>query len=167
MKNYRFVILYVVFVVAQIVFCNFFGLSRYVLVSVLPVLILMLPLGWGSIPSMLTAFAMGFAVDFFSNGMLGITSFALVPVALVRRFVVGIVFGAEKSARGEEITVERLGIPKAALAALMLCSLYFILFVWVDSAGTYSFLAALLRVILSVLVSTPVCVAVARLLRSQ
>lgn len=167
MKNYRFVILYVVFVVAQIVFCNFFGLSRYVLVSVLPVLILMLPLGWGSIPSMLTAFAMGFAVDFFSNGMLGITSFALVPVALVRRFVVGIVFGAEKSARGEEITVERLGIPKAALAVLMLCTLYFILFVWVDSAGTYGFLAGLFRVVLSVLVSTPVCVAVARLLRSQ
>lgn len=167
MKNYRFVILYVVFVVAQIVFCNFFGLSRYVLVSVLPVLILMLPLGWGSIPSMLTAFAIGFVVDFFSNGMLGITSFALVPVALVRHFVVGIVFGAEKSARGEEITVERLGIPKAALAALMLCTLYFILFVWVDSAGTYGFLAGLFRVVLSVLVSTPVCVAVARLLRSQ
>ena len=62
---------------------------------------------------------------------------------------------------------QRLGIPKVALASLILCSLYFILFVWVDSAGTYGFLAGLFRVVLSVLVSTPVCVAVARLLRSQ
>lgn len=167
MKNYRFVILYVVFVIAQIVLVNFFGLSRYLLISVLPVLILMLPLSLGAIPAMLIAFALGFAVDFFSNGMLGITPFALVPVALVRRFVVSIVFGAEKSARGEEITVERLGILKVALASLILCSLYFILFVWVDSAGTYSFWAALFRIILSILVSTPVCVAVARLLRPQ
>lgn len=167
MKNYRFVILYVVFVIAQIVFCNFFGLSRYLLVSVLPVLILMLPLSFGSVLTMLIAFAMGFVVDFFSSGMLGMTSFALVPVALVRRFVVGIVFGAEKSARGEEITVERLGFPKAALALLMLCSLYFILYVWVDSAGTCGFWAALVRIVLSVIASTPVCVAVARLLRPQ
>lgn len=167
MKNVRFIILYVVFVIAQIVLCNFFGLSRYLLISVLPVLILMLPLSWGALYSMLFAFALGFAVDFFSNGMLGITSFALVPVALVRRFVVSIVFGAEKSARGEEITVERLGIPKVALAALMLCSLYFVIFVWVDSAGTCGFWPALLRILLSILVSTPVCVAVARLLRPQ
>ena len=167
MKNYRFIILYVVFVIAQIVLCNFFGLSRYLLISVLPVLILMLPLSWGSLPAMLMAFALGFVVDFFSNGMLGMTSLALVPVALVRRFVVGIVFGAEKSARGEEVTVERLGLPRAALASLMLCSLYFILFVWIDSAGTYSFWAAFFRILLSILVSTPVYVAVARLLRPQ
>ncbi|MDT3366005.1 MAG: hypothetical protein LIQ26_01815 [Bacteroidota bacterium] len=165
MKDYRFVILYLVFLIAQIVLCNFFGMSRYLMISVLPVLVLMLPLGMGNIVTMLIAFAIGFAVDFFSNGMLGITSLALVPVALVRRFVISIVFGNEKSARGEEITVERLGIPKIGLASLILCSLFFIIYVWVDSAGTAGFWAALFRIVLSVLVSTPVCVFAARLLR--
>lgn len=165
MKDYRFAILFLVFLIAQIVLCNFFGLTRYLLISVLPLLILMLPLSVGSVPAMLIAFVMGFTVDFFSNGMLGITSLALVPVGLVRSLVVSIVFGNEKSARGEEITVDRLGIPKISLASLILCSLYFIVFVWADSAGTASFWSALLRIILSVLVSTPVCVFAARLLR--
>ena len=165
MKDYRFVILYLVFLIAQIVLCNFFGMSRYLMISVLPILVLMLPLGMGNIVTMLIAFAIGFAVDFFSNGMLGITSLALVPVALVRRFVISIVFGNEKSARGEEITVERLGIPKIGLASLILCSLFFIIYVWVDSAGTAGFWEALFRIVLSVLVSTPVCVFAARLLR--
>ena len=85
MKNGRFILLYLVLTLVQILLCNFFGLSRYMLVSVLPVLILMLPLGTGSIIAMLIAFATGFAVDIFSNGMLGITPLALVPVAFSRR----------------------------------------------------------------------------------
>ena len=165
MKNYRFVILFLVFMIAQIVLCNFFGMSRYLMISVLPVLVLVLPLSMANIVTMLIAFAIGFAVDFFSNGMLGLTPLALVPVALVRRFVISIVFGNEKIARGEEITVERLGIPKIALASLILCSLFFIIYVWADSAGTAGFWAALFRIVLSVLVSTPVCVFAARLLR--
>ena len=111
------------------------------------------------------AFAVGFAVDFFSTGMLGISSLALVPVGLVRGAVVGLVFGDELSARGDELSIQRLGVPKMALASLLLCALYFAIYVWVDSAGTVSFWPAALRFVLSVAVSTPVCLFAARLLR--
>lgn len=167
MKNGRFILLYLVLTLVQILLCNFFGLSRYMLVSVLPVLILMLPLGTGSIIAMLIAFATGFAVDFFSNGMLGITPLALVPVAFSRRFFIGLIFGDEQTSRDDEISIGRFGLPKISLAVLLACMLYFAVFIWADSAGTAGFWPSALRFLLSVLVSTPVCVLIARILRPE
>ena len=166
MKDSRFVILYLILTVAQILLCNFFGLSRYVLISVLPVMVMMLPLSLGTVAAMLVAFATGFAVDFFSTGMLGITPLALVPVALVRKPFVSMVFSDSQNFRGEDVTLGRLGIPKMTLAVAMVCSLYFIIYIWADSAGTAGFWPAMLRLVLSVVVSTFVGILAARLLRA-
>ena len=167
MKGYRFILLCVVLIVAQVFLINYFSLSRYVVISLLPAIILMLPLKMGSISSMLVAFVIGFVVDFFSNGMLGMTSIALVPVALTRFSVYGMVFGDEMSSRADVISISRLGVPKMALAALLMCGLYFLVYVWVDSAGTVPFGPAALRFLLSVVVCTPISVLVSKLLRPE
>lgn len=165
MKNWRFLLLYVILVVVQILVVRYFGLSHYVLLSVLPVLILLLPREVGVILAMLIAFATGFVVDFFSNGMLGITSLALVPVALTRRPFAEMVFGDDQAAQEKEFTIARFGIPKISLAILLTCAVYFLVFIWADSAGTVPFLSAALRYVLSVVASSLVCVFVAGLLR--
>jgi len=167
MKDYRFIIVFVALTIVQIFLCNFLNLSRFVLVSFLPALVLMLPLRFGNIPMMVLGFVLGFAVDFFSTGMLGITSFALVPVALARNFTIDILFGDELGSREGELSVSRFGIPKFVLAMLILCIVYFLLYVWVDAAGTQTFWECALRFFLSVLVSTPVCILVAKLLRPE
>ena len=126
MKKGRFILLWFIMMVAQIILCNYFGLSRYVLISVLPVLILMLPLGMGSIATMLVAFACGLAVDFFSTGMLGITPLALVPVALVRRLLVSMVIGDDQISRDDELSFQAVGVPRMLLAILITCALFFL-----------------------------------------
>lgn len=165
MKNWRFILICMVLLIAQILLDNYFPLRRYVLISILPAIIMLTSLDARPIVSMLLAFVVGFAVDFFSTGMLGLSSLALVPVGLVRSSVVAMVFGDELTARGDELSLQRLGIPKMALAALMLCSLYLLVYIWVDSAGTVPFWPSALRFVLSVAVSTPLCLFAARLLR--
>lgn len=167
MRNGRYILAYVILIVVQIILGNYFDLSRYVLISVLPVLILMLPRNMGSIVTMLIAFATGFVVDFFSTGMLGISSFALVPVALLRNGLLSIVLGDEQTSREEEISQARMGLPRLGVALMMCCTVYFILYVWVDSAGTVGFWSAALRCLLSVLASTLICVLVSGLLRPE
>ena len=165
MKGYRFILICAILLVAQVLLGNYFPLSRYVLISMLPAIILLLPLDTRPIVAMLLSFALGFAVDFFSTGMLGLSSLALVPVGLVREAVITMVFGDELSARSEELSLQRLGIPKMALASLMLCSVFFLVYIWADSAGTVAFWPCAIRFVLSVAVSTPVSLFVARLLR--
>ena len=167
MKTLRFILLYVVLLVAQIILCNYFTLARYLLVSVLPVLILLLPRHTGTIAAMFMAFACGFAVDFFSTGMLGISSLALVPVALVRRGLLVMVFGDEQNDREDELTIARFGLPQVLLAVLFSNSIFFFVYIWADSAGTVGFWPAALRFLLSVLVSTPIGALVVRLLRPE
>lgn len=165
MKNYRYISIYVLMVVVQIFLVNFFPLSRYVLITLLPALLLALPLDTRAIVSMLIAFALGFVIDFFSNGMLGLTSLALVPAALVRGEVIRSVFGDELGARGDELSLQRLGVPKMVLALLILSSFFLLVYIWADSAGTVAFWPSALRFLLSILVSVPACVFVFRLLR--
>ena len=165
MKSYRYILVFLIMVVVQVLLDNFFPLSRYVLISVLPALILVLPVDTRPLVAMLLSFALGLAVDFFSTGMLGMSSLALVPVGLVRSAVIAGVFGDELTSRGDELSVQRLGVPKMVLTCLILCSVFFVVYVLVDSAGTVSFWPAALRFALSTLVSTPVCVFVVRQFR--
>lgn len=167
MKKGRFILVYLILLVAQMLLCNYFRPARYLLISVLPVLILMLPRNMGAVVTMLVAFVTGLAVDFFSTGMLGITSFALVPSALGRNMLINMVFGDESGSRDEELSIARFGVLKMALAILLSCAGFFLIYIWVDAAGTVRFWPSVLRWLLSVLVSTPVCLYIASLLRPE
>ncbi len=167
MKDYRYIAVFAVLVIVQIVLCNFLNLSRFMVLSILPALVLMLPVRLGDAAMMLTAFVLGFLVDFFSTGTLGLTSFALVPAALARNFTIGILFGDELGSREGELSVSRFGLPKFVLSTLILCVIYFALYVWVDAAGTMKFWECFLRFLLSTAVSLPVCVLTAKLLRPE
>lgn len=167
MKGTRNIIIYAILLVVQVLICNYANLSQYIVLSFLPALVLCLPVQTRPLIAMVAAFAMGLAVDFFSTGMLGLMSVALVPVAASRRLIIRIVFGQELFARNENINIHRHGLPKLALAVLISQALYFIIFTVVDCAGTRSFWFCLLRTVLSVLVSTLVSVLVAAEITSE
>lgn len=156
MRNGRFILLYLVLVAAQTLLCNFLNLSHYLTLSVLPMLIVCLPVGCGAVAGMIVAFATGFAVDFFSDGMLGLTILALVPVAVARIGLVRLVCGQELFARGENVTLRRQGIPKMALLLLMANIIFFVVYIIADGAGTFGAGLTVLRILLSCIVSTAV-----------
>lgn len=158
MRKPGFFIIYTLLVLVQILLCNFLNLSQYMVLSLLPALVLSLPIRYGNIAAMIVAFITGFAVDFFSTGMMGLTSLALVPVAAARNGIISLVFGEELFSRGEDISVRRQGVPKMLLAFVMASALYFIVFVWADNAGTTSLGFNLLRVLLSSVISALVSV---------
>lgn len=139
MKNPGFTIKFLLLTLAQILLWNYFDFTQYLTIVFLPALILCLPIKKSVIFAMLLAFAAGFAVDFFSSGMLGLTSAALVPVALIRRGVITLVCGEEVFARGENITIRRQGLPKMALAILTVTALFLAIYIWADGAGTRPF----------------------------
>lgn len=139
MKDPRFTFKFLLLALAQILLWNYFDFSQYLMIVFLPTLILCMPIKRGGIFAMIIAFATGFAVDFFSSGMLGLTSAALVPVALVRRGIITLVCGEEVFARGENISIRRQGFPKMTLAILMVTALFLFIYIWADGAGTRPF----------------------------
>ncbi|MBR4775456.1 MAG: hypothetical protein IK008_05115 [Bacteroidales bacterium] len=147
MRNPTFWITYLLLVVAQLVLSHFFRLSPYFTLCILPVMVLCIPIRVGTIGAMLIAFATGITLDLISEGVLGLNTLALVPVGFMRNWVIRLIFGTELFARKEDFSARRNGLGKVALAALIAEAVFFILYIWVDSAGTRPFGFNLLRFI--------------------
>lgn len=159
-----YVITYLILLAVQVVLGDLLNLSQYVVLCFLPVMIMSLPVTYGTPRVLIIAFFTALAADFFTNGILGLSAVALLPVGLFRNLIVQLVFGSELLSRKENISIHKQGPAKVLLATLIATALYFAVFVPVDCAGTRPGGFVLLRILLSVIVSTPVSYYVAGIL---
>lgn len=163
----RFWLIYVLLAIVQILLGNFLNLGQYIIICLLPLLVFSIPMDLSDTGALLVTFATGFAVDFLTNGVLGLTVIALLPLAFMRRWLFSLVFGSEIFARGERISLQKHGMPKIALAIVVFTAIFFAIYVWVDAAGTRSLGFNTLRWLLSTLCSCLVEIPVARLLSGE
>lgn len=136
MTNTRFLTTFLLLLLVQMCITNFFRISPYLMLSILPAMILLIPIRRGTVPALLIAFFTGLAVDFLAEGLPGLNTVALLPVAFFRLNIIRLVFGEEVFARKEDISVPRQGIWKMSVAILMAQALFLIIYIWIDGAGT-------------------------------
>ena len=160
----RYIFTFLILLVIQIILGDLLNLSQYVVICFLPVMILSLPITHSTSRLLAIAFACGLAVDFFTNGMLGLCTCALLPVALARNTLIRLVFGSELLSRQEDISIHKQGGGKVLLAILLATTLYFAVFIPVDCAGTRPLSFMALRLLISVALSSAVSYYVAGVL---
>ncbi len=157
MKRNDFWKAYILLLIAQLIISNYFRFTPFVMLSILPVMILSVPIRVNRFALLLVAFASGLLVDWLSEGVLGLNALALVPVAYARNSVLRVVFGNELLARKENYTVKSNGLASVTMAIVMVQALFLILYIWVDSAGTrtslFNFGRFLASLVVGVLVS--------------
>lgn len=140
MKRNEFWKAYVLLLIAQLIISNYFRFTPFAMLSILPVMILCVPVRVNRFVLLLLAFASGLLIDWLSEGLLGLNALALVPVAYARNSVLRVVFGNELIARKEDFTVNSNGLASVTMAIVMVQALFLIIYIWVDSAGTRIFL---------------------------
>ena len=167
MKRGGFLLMYLLLLAVQILAGNYCNFTQHFTLTILPVMVLCIPIRYGTIFAMCAAFATGFCCGFLGDGFLGLAILALVPVGLGRKALIQLVFGSEVFSRGEDISFRRQGVPKMALATLIATAVYMAIYVWADGAGTLSFRFCLTKFLLSTLGSTAVSLFAAHLLTSD
>lgn len=145
----NFFLYYILLVIAQVLISEWFTFSPYLTLSILPVLVLCIPTRYSTIASMLIAFATGFAVDFLSEGLVGLNILALVPVAAVRESLIRGIFGEDPIIRHESFTVRKYGAPKVFVALTIVQSLFLAIYIAADGGLERPFLFSLLRSLIS------------------
>ena len=160
----RYILIYLILLVIQIILGDLLNLSQYVVICFLPVMILSLPITYNTTQLLVISFASALAVDFFTNGMLGLTTCALLPVALARNRLIRLVFGTELMSRQEDISIHKQGGGKVFLTILLATTLFFAVFIPIDCAGTRSMSFMATRFLLSVALSSAVSYYVAGVL---
>lgn len=156
--------MFVILTVAQMLITNYLHLSYYITLSLLPTLILFLPIRIGTVGAMVIAFITGFAVDFFAEGLIGINMLALVPVAFIRRSLLSLVFGGEIFSRQEDPSARKSGVGSLLLAILLAETLFLIIYIWADGAGVRPTWFNLLRFVCSLVIGTALSMFAADLL---
>lgn len=136
MRKQGFWVAYLLLLLAQLLLSNYFHVTPYIFLSILPVMVLCIPIRVGTVPAMLIACATGLAADYLSEGVFGLNALAIVPVAFARNGIIGMVFGPELFAREEDFSVARCGWAKVALALLFALIIYLVIYIWADGAGT-------------------------------
>ena len=135
MRNDSLTVRFILLLIAQILLCNFFNFSQYLMLTFLPAMVFFLPVKQGTPATMVIAFAAGFVVDFLSDGMLGLSSLALVPVAFCRKSIIKLVFGSEVLVRVENLSFHKNGIPHMLTGIIMSTSIFLAIYIWADGAG--------------------------------
>lgn len=137
MKNgNNFKLLYCLMLICQIVLCNFSPFGPYITMTLLPAMILCLPMNISTISCMLIAFGSGLAVDWLSEGLIGINAASLVPVALARKPIVRIFFGEDLITRGDSFSFNKFGTAKISAALMSSIAIFLLFYVVLDGAGT-------------------------------
>ena len=139
MRKAGFYFVFFLLAAIQLLICNYLNLSAWVMLSILPVMILCVPLRLPTFWTLILAFVAASAVDLLSEGLLGLNALALVPVAFVRKEVIRLIFGGELFARKEDFSVRKNGFGKVALAVFLVQALYLAVYIWADGAGTRTF----------------------------
>ena len=134
---------------AQIILSNYLCVSPYLAITLLPLVILSLPESRNVNIAMLIAFVTGFAVDFASTGMLGLSSASLLPVALLRFPVLRAVGGEEYLIHRDSPPVGHLTNRGVFFATLATSAVFFLCYVFIDAAGTRPLWFNLTRMALS------------------
>ena len=124
MRKAEFYLVYVLLTVAQMLLCNYLHVSPYLMLSILPVMVLCIPIRVPTVWAMVIAFLTGLAVDLLAEGVLGLNVLALVPVAFARK---------------EDFSVRKNGFGEVALAVFLVQALFLAVYIWADGAGTRPF----------------------------
>ncbi len=132
----NFWVLFFMLLICQIVLCNYAYLGPYIMLTMLPAIIFCIPLSVGTAGAMAIAFASGLAVDWLSEGLIGLNAASAVPVALARKPVIRFFLGEDIITRKDTFSFKKNGIAKIS-AALLVCTAIFLgIYIYLDGAGT-------------------------------
>lgn len=158
MKIDRFTAVFLLLMLAQILICAHMNFSPLLTLTILPMMILFIPIRHDTTVALIVAFSCGFLVDFFGTGTMGLTIISLLPVAALRIIILKLVFGNEIFSRGEDVSLARQGFNKVSMAILIVLFLYLLIYDWIESAGTRNFWFNFGKTVLSTFLSYLACI---------
>lgn len=135
----NFWILYILLTICQVVLCNYTYLGPYLMLTILPAMVMCIPLYVGTSLCMLIAFATGLSVDWLSEGLIGINAAALVPVALSRRTFIRIFLGEDIINRKDSFSIRKNGAGKISIMFSAALMIFLAIYIFLDGAGTRPF----------------------------
>lgn len=164
MKGQNFGLLFFLMVIGQVILCNFTNLGPYVMLTMLPSMILCVPLSISTPLCMALAFATGLATDWLSEGLIGINAASLIPVALMRKPLIRLFLGEDMITRKDGFSIRKNGAVKISMIMSISNVIFLTIYIFLDGAGIRDFWFNAARFGISFLCNFPLAMIVTNIL---
>lgn len=151
--NRKFWFAYLLLTACQAVICNYVYLTPAITLTLLPAIVMCIPVEISLSATMIIAFLTGLFVDFTADTVIGLNALALVPVALCRNLILKWAISNDFIDRKDTISFKAKGFGKVTIVALIATTIFMSIYILTDGAGMRSFSFNLVRFISSTVLS--------------
>ena len=152
----KYITLGAIVVICQILVSEYVNIWAVLYVAVFPQFIILLPPTMNKSAYMLVAFVLGLSIDLFADGVLGLNAAALTAMAYMRPAILKLTVpkGNYDSYDNQPIIPRTLEIPKLILLNTLMLSIFFTVYVVLDSAASFTFGYTLFKIFLCVVANS-------------
>ena len=156
----KYVTLAVLLIVCQILLSEYVNIWPVLYIAIFPQFIILLPPSVNKSAQLLIAFALGIAIDIFADGVLGLNAAALVAMAYTRPLFLKLILPKTNLDTTDNLPLlpRTVEIQKLALLNAIMLGIFFLVYVLLDSAGSFTFWYTLLKVVLCIIANTALSV---------
>lgn len=140
----------VMLLLIQVILGGYVNIWPVLYIAIFPQLFILLPHSMDKGSMLVSAFILGLGVDFLSDGVLGLNAAALVAMAYFRTPVLKLVLSRANIENNDTIplTYRYIELPKLFIIAFLCHLVFFIVYVSLDSAVSFTFGYTLLKITL-------------------
>ena len=152
----KYITLGAMMVFCQILVSEYVNIWAVLYIAVFPQFIILLPPTLNKSVYLLLAFGLGLVIDLCADGVLGLNAAALTAMAYSRSTILKLTIpkASFENYDNQPITPRTVELYKLALLNTLMLSVFFIVYVLLDSAAGFSFGYTLLKIILCVAVNS-------------
>lgn len=153
-SNFSNIILFLSFLVTQVLLTSFIDFGPLVFIAVYPLFILAFPTNTSSLSIMLWGFAIGLGVDFFTDSILGLNAAATVLLAFLLTPVFKFVRHKGEVENNIRPGLKELGLPRFVAYVFIALTIHHIAIILLENFNFAFQFRSLIRLIFSLLINT-------------
>ena len=155
-RKFKYVTLAVIIIICQILVSEYVNIWPILYIAIFTQFITILPTATNRFAFLGIAFAMGLSIDLFADGVMGLNAAALTAMAYFRHPILKFVLTRANldNYDSSPISSGNVEIPKLVLINAMMLTVFFTVYVLLDSAASFSWWYTLLKIAVCVAANT-------------
>ncbi len=166
-KTREIVFTYILIFLAQVVINEFLNIGSYLYLCLIPLAIIVLPIGMPTWKMMLYGFALGLVIDATTDGVLGLNASAAVLLSSLRDIFYSLLVNKEQSDKARVIQLKNISIGKFAGYVITCILSFLIVYILLDGIQLRSFGFFISKLLVSLIVNAIVTIAVCYLVLNR
>lgn len=157
----------IIIILLQIICEHYLYFGQYIIISLLPIIILSLPIRTNSSVAMLIAFVIGLVTDILSNSIIGITPASMVILATCRNAFVHSLRENENVNKNSAPTVEIMGDKMFLTYIIVSYIVYISAYNFIEIAEITNKTYFFLRILISSVINIPIAFLISFIIRKM